>query len=49
MAGECQTKNKGNYDENEKEKPIVALDEGILYSRLTTFLYSCIRNKLICW
>lgn len=28
-AGECQTKNKGNYDENdEKDKPIVALDEG---------------------
>eukprot|EP00604_Paraphysomonas_vestita_P004440 CAMPEP_0174825182 /NCGR_PEP_ID=MMETSP1107-20130205/42510_1 /TAXON_ID=36770 /ORGANISM="Paraphysomonas vestita, Strain GFlagA" /LENGTH=479 /DNA_ID=CAMNT_0016056555 /DNA_START=54 /DNA_END=1493 /DNA_ORIENTATION=- len=27
-AGECQTKNKGNYDDEDKEKPIVALDEG---------------------
>lgn len=27
-AGECQTKNRGNYDEEDKEKPIVALDEG---------------------
>lgn len=27
MSGECQTKNKGDYSE-EEEKPIVALDEG---------------------
>ena len=29
-GGECQTKNTKNYDEEEEEKPIVALDEGIL-------------------
>ena len=28
MSGECQTKNKKDYDEKEDEKPIVALDEG---------------------
>jgi hypothetical protein len=28
-AGECQTKNKNSYNEDEDEKPIVALDEGI--------------------
>lgn len=28
MSGECQTKNTKNYEEEEKEKPIVALDEG---------------------
>lgn len=27
-AGECQTKNRGDYDEEEDKKPIVALDEG---------------------
>ena len=27
-AGECQTKNRNSYDENEEEKPIKALDEG---------------------
>lgn len=28
-AGECQTKNKKEYDDKEDEKPIKALDEGI--------------------
>jgi hypothetical protein len=27
-AGECQTKNRNEYDKEEDEKPIVALDEG---------------------
>ena len=27
-GGECQTKNRNNYDEDE-EAPIIALDEGI--------------------
>jgi len=27
-AGECQTKNRNDYDEKEDEKPIIALDEG---------------------
>ena len=29
-AGECQTKNKKEYDNDEDEKPIKALDEGAL-------------------
>jgi hypothetical protein len=28
-GGECQTKNTKNYEEEEKDKPIKALDEGI--------------------
>jgi hypothetical protein len=28
MSGECQTKNKGDYDKEDDGKPIVALDEG---------------------
>ncbi len=28
MSGECQTKNRNNYDEDD-EAPIIALDEGI--------------------
>lgn len=28
-GGECQTKNTKNYEEEEKDKPIVALDEGL--------------------
>lgn len=27
-AGECQTKNRGDYDKEDDGKPIVALDEG---------------------
>jgi hypothetical protein len=27
-GGECQTKNTKNFDEDEDEKPIIALDEG---------------------
>ena len=27
-AGECQTKNRADYNEKDDEKPIVALDEG---------------------
>ena len=27
-AGECQTKNRNEYDKEEDDKPIVALDEG---------------------
>ena len=27
-SGECQTKNKNDYDKKDDEKPIVALDEG---------------------
>jgi hypothetical protein len=29
-SGECQTKNKKDHNE-EDEKPIVALDEGLIY------------------
>jgi hypothetical protein len=29
-AGECQTSNRNEYNEEEDEKPIVALDEGTL-------------------
>ena len=29
MSGECQTKNKKDYDNEEDEKPIKALDEGM--------------------
>lgn len=29
-AGECQTKNKNDYDNEEDDKPIIALDEGKL-------------------
>lgn len=28
MSGECQTKNVKNYDKEDDEKPIIALDEG---------------------
>lgn len=28
MSGECQTKNTKNYDKEDDEKPIIALDEG---------------------
>lgn len=28
MSGECQTKNVKNYDKDDDEKPIIALDEG---------------------
>lgn len=28
MSGECQTKNTKNYEDEEKEQPIIALDEG---------------------
>lgn len=28
-GGECQTKNKNDYDDADEEKPIVALDEGL--------------------
>jgi hypothetical protein len=27
-AGECQTKNRKDYDEEKDDKPIIALDEG---------------------
>ncbi len=27
-AGECQTKNRSNYEEEKDDKPIKALDEG---------------------
>lgn len=27
-AGECQTKNRGDYEEDKDDKPIKALDEG---------------------
>jgi len=27
-SGECQTKNRNDYDKKDDEKPIVALDEG---------------------
>jgi hypothetical protein len=30
MSGECQTKNVKNYDKDDDEKPIIALDEGII-------------------
>jgi hypothetical protein len=29
-AGECQTKNRNSYDEEKDDKPIKALDEGML-------------------
>jgi hypothetical protein len=29
-AGECQTKNRKNYEDADDEKPIKALDEGAL-------------------
>lgn len=29
MSGECQTKNVNNYDKEDEEKPIIALDEGL--------------------
>jgi hypothetical protein len=38
-AGECQTKNKKDYDKEEDDKPIKALDEGWLYI-LFFFLYN---------
>lgn len=27
-SGECQTKNRNEYDKEEDDKPIIALDEG---------------------
>lgn len=27
-AGECQTKNRNDYDKEDDDKPIIALDEG---------------------
>ena len=30
MSGECQTKNKKPYSAEDDDKPIVALDEGLL-------------------
>ena len=36
-GGECQTKNSKNYDNEEDEKPIVALDEGG-----SAYLYYCL-------
>jgi hypothetical protein len=30
MSGECQTKNSKTYSKEDDDKPIVALDEGIL-------------------
>ena len=38
-GGECQTKNKNDYNE-EDEKPIVALDEGIVYLLNYTYPYA---------
>lgn len=35
-SGECQTKNKGDYDNEEDNKPIVALDEGNIFILLFT-------------
>ncbi len=30
MSGECQTKNRNDYDEEKDSKPIKSLDEGSL-------------------
>ena len=34
-AGECQTKNRNEYEEEKDDKPIKALDEG----RLVVFIF----------
>lgn len=30
MSGECQTKNRNEYEEEKDDKPIISLDEGNL-------------------
>ena len=37
MAGECQTKNRNEYDKDDDEKPIVALDEGRKEQRINFY------------
>ena len=37
MSGECQTKNTKNYDKEDDEKPIIALDEGSFVSSFPKF------------
>ena len=50
MSGECQTKNVNNYDKEDEEKPIIALDEGsssFLLSSRTICHHNNYRSKLI--
>jgi hypothetical protein len=49
-GGECQTKNKNEYDKEEDQKPIVALDEGtvqVVYYMSET-LPVCIVHRRYC-
>lgn len=41
MSGECQTKNRNEYEEEKDDKPIKSLDEG----NLNTKIFFLLSNK----